>query len=345
MTGVFWVDDKGDVTPADVLRHPDSTATYFLPPGRAWSTVLYHQLRAMGIDVRWATTPMRPNGELFLPMRPPWNELFGIEMYTRGGMSEIYIARHPSGHDYVVKVIPLKLVQRLGYPEPVIARLHLEGVYPIEAWATDERFLYLLMLKADGTAFHGMGQCLRCLYRVTRALANLHARGWVHCDVKPSNIFILKGQAYLADPGIAVPIGQILNRPRCSLRYAPPEWIDAFIHQTPIRIEPAADVYALALTALYLWTGLHPYPEGDRPLIFAMHADGRVYDTLREAALSAPLPASDIFARCFDPDPSMRPDAAEIASALPAHGPAAGADNDGPGGDFERERDRGTLVS
>jgi hypothetical protein len=52
---------------------------------------------------------------------------------------------------------------------------------------------------------------LRVLYRMRDALAVVHAAGWVHGDVKPSNIFIdFAGDAWLGDYGSSFRISAVL---------------------------------------------------------------------------------------------------------------------------------------
>lgn len=52
---------------------------------------------------------------------------------------------------------------------------------------------------------------LEHLVTVAKTLEEYHARGWVHCDVKPSNILIHDGVAYLADLDLSERMGDISN--------------------------------------------------------------------------------------------------------------------------------------
>jgi serine/threonine protein kinase len=96
---------------------------------------------------------------------------------------------------------------------------------------------------------------------VATALAEVHARGVVHRDVKPSNIWLLDGRAdrpMLLDFGIARPVeswnltvtGHIIGTPQ----YMAPEQI-----QTPRDVDARTDVYALGAVIFESIAGRPPF--------------------------------------------------------------------------------------
>lgn len=303
----IYVDRAGDQTPAEALRNPDPEAVYWLPPGCPWSLILYQELKKRGCEVHWVIETRITRGDLELPPRPPWIYLEEIRLLTRGGMSEIYTAVDEQGTEKVIKIYPRAMIRRAGYPEPRLAKKNIPGLFPIENWAVTEKYIYLLMPRARAVAYPGMGSIVPCLDSIAHTLSELHARGWVHCDIKPGNIFCYQNQWYLADPGIAIPLGQILPRPRCSLRYAPPEWINALMKNQPVRILPSADVYAFALTFIYLFTGTHPIPEDDPGLVYSMYESGKMNQRLKAIIERHDFPFPGLLESAVDPDPGNRP--------------------------------------
>jgi serine/threonine-protein kinase len=93
---------------------------------------------------------------------------------------------------------------------------------------------------------------------VAEGLAYAHARGIVHCDLKPANIlFTADGHAKIADFGIAHVSDQMLSRSWLTpagfvagtLPYMSPEQVDG------VRDEPRADLYALGAVMYRMLTG------------------------------------------------------------------------------------------
>ncbi|MBC8326028.1 MAG: protein kinase [Verrucomicrobia subdivision 3 bacterium] len=86
--------------------------------------------------------------------------------------------------------------------------------------------------------------CLHIAETLATALGALHARGLVHCDVKPSNIIYIAGQPRLADVGLvrtessaATAVG--------TAGYVPPEGVG----------RPAGDLFALGVALYEMATG------------------------------------------------------------------------------------------
>ncbi|MGH8311352.1 MAG: serine/threonine-protein kinase, partial [Steroidobacteraceae bacterium] len=100
----------------------------------------------------------------------------------------------------------------------------------------------------------------RVLRDIARALAYAHARGIVHRDVKPENIFLdaATGRALLSDFGVAISrdadtsltaTGTAIGTPT----YMSPEQIDG------ARVDGRSDLYSLGLVAWEMLTGRRPW--------------------------------------------------------------------------------------
>ncbi len=141
------------------------------------------------------------------------------------------------------------------------------------------------------------------------ALGYVHERGLVHRDVKPANVLISEdGRVHLADFGIArivdsaheTKTGDVLGTPA----YFAPEQVAG---ET---VGPLADIYALGIVLFECMTGRRPF-EGTAVEV----AMARV---AREPDIPADLPGSwrQLLTAMTRRDPSARPSAADVATAL-----------------------------
>jgi hypothetical protein len=136
------------------------------------------------------------------------------------------------------------------------------------------------------------------------AIAQVHAAGMVHGDLKPDNLLVdaAAGQVRVIDFGAAAPCGRKLG-PSHTAAYAAPERTETCV------AAPAVDVYALGIVIFELFTGELPFGHGERarvrrPPAIAEHVEvGGGLDAAIARALAA--------------DPSQRPrDAGELAAML-----------------------------
>jgi serine/threonine protein kinase len=141
---------------------------------------------------------------------------------------------------------------------------------------------------------------------VCRALDYAHRRmNVVHRDVTPRNVMVdEEGQVKVIDFGIAAPVATAPSGHGVfgSPGHMPPEQMDAK------ELTPAADVFAVAVLLMELWSGRAPFRRRTREDI--------------EAAMRAPhprpsdanprlLPLDDVIARAMSLDPAARPQQAD----------------------------------
>jgi hypothetical protein len=121
------------------------------------------------------------------------------------------------------------------------------------------------ILRAPG--FNGLpcADVLRIVGGISRALGYAHQQGFVHCDLKPGNIFLTdKGEVKVIDFGIA----RAFHKPEDDVEatvfdpgslggltpaYASPEMVE---HREP---DPRDDIYGLACITWEMLTGRHPF--------------------------------------------------------------------------------------
>lgn len=94
---------------------------------------------------------------------------------------------------------------------------------------------------------------------VAEGLEYLHSLGIVHCDIKPDNIIVRDGRAFLTDFGLASRPGSSQRLERCNPRSGSPRYRDPRLGGSRLpRCQPnyyLADVYALAATYYLMWEG------------------------------------------------------------------------------------------
>ncbi|MCP5290554.1 MAG: serine/threonine protein kinase [Burkholderiaceae bacterium] len=206
-------------------------------------------------------------------------------------------------------------------------------------------------------------QAVRLVRRVADALAYAHARGVVHCDVKPANIFLDRaGRPKLLDFGIArlvharagdggrpdtaapeglgaVQPGQ--GAPGAASAEAAADGVVAgsphYVAPEQLRgeaVDGRTDVHALGIVLYELLTGRRPYAGGT---VDEIHAAVLGAEAPRADTVDPRLPASlaALAARAMARDPDARfASAAELAQALRRwqhDDPAVAADSAGDG--------------
>jgi serine/threonine protein kinase len=182
-----------------------------------------------------------------------------------GGMAEVYLAVAPAGRPVAVKV----LRARAGAAEACRREFRLASIMdpectaPALAHGMSAVGPYLVTAYLPGyrcaTTLAGEPTATRQLWRfaaaLARTLAAVHARGVVHCDVKPSNLLVRDDDVRIIDFGIARQVGErggggIVE---CSRGWAAPEqlWTNS--------VTPAVDVFAWGCLLAQLASGVHPF--------------------------------------------------------------------------------------
>lgn len=213
---------------------------------------------------------------------------------------EIAFSRHAE-HDHVIAMLDSFAASAPDTPFDGAIVLVMERA---------ERSLQDLL---DGTA---VPDAARLVAEICAGLAYLHQAGWVHGDLKPSNVLIRRdGSACLADFGLVTRVEGThgYGVPMGSTDYTPPERADDRLGERGLRIRPSADVWALGVTAHQILTGgAFPFPgptPGARAAAAQEYAAGRA--PLR---LHADLDEGwrELITRCLNPDHTRRPAAADL---------------------------------
>lgn len=263
-----------------------------------------------------------------------------------GGSATVYrgLDRH-SGDPVAVKILHLGTdadAERFAREANLLAGLShpsIVGYVAHGSSAPGEAFLAMEWLDGEDLAGSlararpSIAQSVNLAVQVARALEVLHARGVVHRDIKPQNIFLESGdlaRPKLLDLGIARPTwgevrvtltGALIGTPA----YMAPEQARGDAHLTP-----RVDVHALGCVLFECLAGRPPFV-GDQPVAVLAKVLLEEAPRLGDVRAGVPQDLDELLSRMLAKDPSVRPaDAAAVAAQLEELGELSEASEPAP---------------
>ncbi|QDY75639.1 bifunctional serine/threonine-protein kinase/ABC transporter substrate-binding protein [Streptomyces qinzhouensis] len=253
-----------------------------------------------------------------------------------GGMGTVYLARAADGRPVALKVIRAEYAADPAFRARFRREVHLAGrltgawVVPVTAADTEAAAPWLATAFVSGPSLaEAMASgalpgstVVELGARLARALAEVHAAGLVHRDVKPGNILLALDGPRLIDFGIAQGAGAtVLTAPGAVIGtpgYLAPE------QARTSGGEPAApvDVFALGCVLAYAATGRRPFGTGDPGAV--------LYRTVHEEpdlgglGTLVPPELAEAIAGCLAKQPGRRPTAAGLRELCEALGGSGG---------------------
>lgn len=214
-----------------------------------------------------------------------------MQRIGQGGVSTVWRASHPLGHDVALKWLTDADVQanrRIRREAAVATRLEHPHILPVLDVVEDDALgIVLVMPWLNGITLEELferegrlspGRAATLLVPVLEALAHAHAHGVVHRDLTPRNVMIDRDHVWVLDFGIAGLVdhttfeastitrtGDIVGTPR----YMAPEQI--FGDRS---IDARADVWATSLLAYRALTGISPVVGSSLGEILRFHTHG-----------------------------------------------------------------------
>jgi YVTN family beta-propeller protein len=204
----------------------------------------------------------------------------------RGGMGEVYLARHR----HLRRQVALKILQpeladnedfrsRFVRESQSAAALHHPNIVTVYDAGETDGLLYIAMQYVDGpdlaTVLHHDGplpavRCMVIVEQLADALDAAHARGLIHRDVKPGNVLIDDEHAYLTDFGLTKPVAvkTAVTKPGTlvgTVDYIAPEQIRG------AAIDTRADVYSLGCLMYRTLAGESPFPRDNEMSVIHAH--------------------------------------------------------------------------
>jgi len=269
-----------------------------------------------------------------------------------GGMGEVFAATDRTlGREVALKRLPVALSddpdarRRFLREAQALARVNDPHVVPVYDAGEDEGRPFLVMQLVAGSTLAGdlgargalsVDRSVAIGVDIAAGLAAAHAKGIVHRDVKPSNIFLTPdGHAMIGDFGIARLQRGDMTLTMTGQRFGSPPYI-APEQATGGVVDARADIYSLGCVLYHMLDG-HPPFGGEGSVALTYQHVHTVPPTLDELGVAVPADLSALVASMLRKDPSARPRSAdavrlalESSSSRDGRGPVALPAGPGP---------------
>ncbi|HOW71994.1 MAG TPA: serine/threonine-protein kinase [Phycisphaerae bacterium] len=211
-----------------------------------------------------------------------------------GATARVFKARQLSLDRIVaIKVLTRKLadkpefVERFHEEGRAAAKLSHPNIVQVIDVDTTEGYHYLVLEYIDGKSVgeelaagkvYAEREALEIVIQVARALEHAAARGFVHRDVKPSNIMLTKDRAAkLADLGLARRTTDVkAATAELGRVYGTPDYISPEQIRANSDIDFRADIYCLGATFYHMITGRVPFDGPVPATIMRKHLHARL---------------------------------------------------------------------
>ena len=257
---------------------------------------------------------------------------FAIERELgQGGMATVFLARDLRHERLVaIKVFLPEFAAAFGHGRflreiRTAAGLNHPNILALHDSGEAEGLLYYVMPYVPGDSLSQrlardgalpIGEALDITRQVAAALQYAHTHGVVHRDIKPGNILLADGTAYVADFGIAHALeetGEKLTSTGIAIgtpAYMSPE------QSGSAKLDGRADIYSLGCVLYEMLTGEPPYSGRSAQVILARHSVERV-PSARAVRDTIPPAVEQAVHRALAKMPADRfATAAEFAEAL-----------------------------
>jgi tRNA A-37 threonylcarbamoyl transferase component Bud32 len=253
-----------------------------------------------------------------------------LELIARGGMGEIYKARHPSLNRIVaIKVLSAYLKddgdfnKRFAREAEMMAKLHHPNIIIIYDYGEQDGLPYIVMEYLTGDTLSNvlktrtrlsLEESLPLLRDLASALDYAHSQGIIHRDIKASNVIIepvttitdrRTQRAVLMDFGIARLTSEHTKITMTGDMLGTAEYISPEQIQGESELDGRADQYSLGVLAYMMITGKKPYERNNTWAMIRSHLEEPVPDP-RDIVPSLPESAAQAIMKALAKKPEDR---------------------------------------
>lgn len=262
-----------------------------------------------------------------------------VRLLGSGGSAVVYLA-HDVRHDRDVAIKIIRLAsdpaQRSRFLREiaVAARLHHPYIIPLIDSGEAEDTLFYVMPYINGESLRQrlerervlqLRDALAIVRDVAEALDHANSAGIIHRDIKPQNIMLSAGHAFVADFGVALALGNSFGgiRTESGVAIGTPAYMSPEQALASHHIDSRSDVYALGCTVYELLAGEVPFRGTDTRAVIAKHLNAPA-PSLSPVRPDLPAGVDEVLAKALAKRPNERYDTAgAFCEALRAASPRA----------------------
>ncbi len=261
-----------------------------------------------------------------------------LEHIAEGGMGVVYRAEHVlSRKKLALKVVHPYLckgrqgVERFRREVSAAAEIDHPGIVQVyDAGVDDDGGFFMAMELLEGESlgdllrreWPGMARAVRLVEGMLEPLAKAHAKGFVHRDLKPDNVFLTKEEdgrerVKILDFGLAREVTKG-GPTRTGITFGTPEYMSPEQAMSARKVRAPGDVWSVGVMLYELLSGTHPF-SGETPNAIMANAIKEPLPPLASAAPHVPAELARLIERSLEKKPEDRPqDAGQMLEELRA---------------------------